>query len=275
MGTPAHALLDLKRHPLSAMFPDMSPEEMEALKGDIKANGQRERGVLLDGMVLDGWHRYLACKQLGVAWKYKEFSGDDPKKYVLSMNQHRRHSTESQRAIAVASVMAWKSVGRPAKETLPTGRISDGPATTAEMAAAAGVSERSVARAKVAVKAGLAEEVRTGKMTVRDAENSARGQNKPAKAPLKRSDPIESDDYQRLLKQFQELSDSTEDLRILADAAAEFAEDEGFQALKKTKQQLSVVTRRRDELMRENAELKREVNSLRLKLKKLEGRKGA
>jgi hypothetical protein len=47
--------------PLSAAFPSMPEKEIEALTLDIEAHGQREPGVLLDGMVLDGWHRYLAC----------------------------------------------------------------------------------------------------------------------------------------------------------------------------------------------------------------------
>jgi hypothetical protein len=56
----------------------MPEKEIEALTLDIEAHGQRESGVLFDGMVLDGWHRYLACDKLGVQFKAKDFDGDDP-----------------------------------------------------------------------------------------------------------------------------------------------------------------------------------------------------
>jgi hypothetical protein len=60
----------------------MPEKEIEALTLDIEAHGQRELGVLLDGMVLDGWHRYLACDKLGVQFKAKDFDGDDPVSFV-------------------------------------------------------------------------------------------------------------------------------------------------------------------------------------------------
>jgi hypothetical protein len=93
----------LHQHPLSAAFPSMPEKEIEALTLDIEAHGQRESGVLLDGMVLDGWHRYLACDKLGVQFKAKDFDGADPVAFVISKNLHRRHLTASQRAAAVVS----------------------------------------------------------------------------------------------------------------------------------------------------------------------------
>jgi hypothetical protein len=59
----------LQQHPLSAAFPSMPPVELEALAMDIEAHGQREPGVLFEGMVLDGWHRYVACGKAGVEFK--------------------------------------------------------------------------------------------------------------------------------------------------------------------------------------------------------------
>jgi hypothetical protein len=44
-----------------------------ALAIDIEAHGQREPGVLFEGMVLDGWHRYRACEQIGVEFKAEEY----------------------------------------------------------------------------------------------------------------------------------------------------------------------------------------------------------
>ena len=56
-----------EQHPLSAAFPAMPEVDLEALAEDIKAHGQREPGLLHEGMVLDGWHRYLACEKAGVS----------------------------------------------------------------------------------------------------------------------------------------------------------------------------------------------------------------
>jgi hypothetical protein len=41
----------------------MPENETRGLAEDIEKHGQREPGVLLEGMVLDGWHRYLACQK--------------------------------------------------------------------------------------------------------------------------------------------------------------------------------------------------------------------
>ena len=57
--------MTLLQHPLSDAFPAMSLEDFQALKDDIEVTGQREPVIVLDGMVLDGWHRYRACSELG------------------------------------------------------------------------------------------------------------------------------------------------------------------------------------------------------------------
>jgi hypothetical protein len=90
----------LTQHPLSAAFPAMPEQELEALALDIEKHGQREPGVLFEGMVLDGWHRYLGCQKAGVEFRAVEFDGDDPVGFVISKNLHRRHMTASQRAAA-------------------------------------------------------------------------------------------------------------------------------------------------------------------------------
>ena len=48
----------LEQHPLGKLFPAMSAEEYEHAEADIRKHGQREPIILLDGLVLDGWHRH-------------------------------------------------------------------------------------------------------------------------------------------------------------------------------------------------------------------------
>ena len=90
--------MKMERNQLSANFPDMSAEDFALLVVDIKTNGQQESGLTYQGKVLDGWHRYLACEQVGKAFRFNEYKGSDPVGLVLSKNLHRRHLTATQRA---------------------------------------------------------------------------------------------------------------------------------------------------------------------------------
>ncbi|MGB8937982.1 MAG: hypothetical protein WCC17_23070, partial [Candidatus Nitrosopolaris sp.] len=55
-----------------------------------------------DNVVLDGHHRMRACKELGfkVTYNVKDFTGRplDELRYVVTVNLHRRHLDEFQRA---------------------------------------------------------------------------------------------------------------------------------------------------------------------------------
>jgi len=65
-------------------------------------------------MILDGRNRYRACLELDLEPETKEYNGDDPTAYVVSLNLHRRHLNESQRAL-VAARLAKMQPGRPRK----------------------------------------------------------------------------------------------------------------------------------------------------------------
>jgi hypothetical protein len=83
----------------------MGEDEIKALADDIKANGLRESITLFEGAILDGRNRYLACKQAGVEGRFEEFDGQSsPVAFVASRNLHRRHLTESQRAMVGARI---------------------------------------------------------------------------------------------------------------------------------------------------------------------------
>ena len=171
--------MELTQHPLSAAFPSMSADDFAALVQDVKANGQREPIMLLDGMVLDGWHRYRACTEAGIKPQTFTFPQDkDPVAFVLSHNLHRRHLTPSQRAAAVVACTEWAPAHRPKKaETISAF------STTDKMAKAAGTSDRTIRDAKAAHKAGLGEAVKEGAMTAHEAAKVARG-GEPKKTTL-------------------------------------------------------------------------------------------
>lgn len=91
-------------HELANIFPRMPGEEFVALKLDIKANGLLNPIVLHDGKVLDGRHRYYACQETGVEPKFRDYEGNDPRGFVISLNLRRRHMDESQRAMVAAGL---------------------------------------------------------------------------------------------------------------------------------------------------------------------------
>jgi hypothetical protein len=201
---------DLKQHPLSAAFPSMSGDDFSALVDDIKANGQREPVMVYEDMVLDGWHRYRACLQLGIKAQQFTFGGIDPVGFVLSHNLHRRHLTPSQRAAAVVACSDWRPRGRQSKpETISGLREAD-------MAKTAGTSDRTIRDAKAAHKAGLTDAVKSGALTAHEAASVARGTPEPAKKPKREIEPppqADADHMAEAQHTITELAQENEQLR--------------------------------------------------------------
>lgn len=278
--------MSLMQHPLSAAFPSMNEADYLALKDDIDEYGQREPIIMFEGMVLDGWHRYRACVEIGIEPTKFNFAADkeDPVAFVLSHNLHRRHLSASQRAAAVVACSAWHPARRPNKvET-----ISTLPKTNAEMAKAAQVTPRTITDAKAAHQAGLTDAVKSGAMTVNEAAKVARG--KPAKKskPAKKKPPQQQavadpelvaklTDTQQAVAVLSEDNDRLSDRLAVAAmqatdeerAAAEETIAELRKQIKTLTAELSAVKASRDSYMLELNELKRQCLSQQRQLKKL------
>jgi hypothetical protein len=163
----------------------MGEADFAALVADIKANGQRLPIVVYEDQVLDGWHRYRACQQLGITPKTHEWcplhAGADPVAFVLSLNLQRRHLTESQRAMVAAELATLERGG---DRRSPKFKGSPDPlkkkASSSSIEAAAkklDVSPASVKRAKTVLKhgtPGLVNDVKTGKVPVKTAARQAK-----------------------------------------------------------------------------------------------------
>ena len=93
-------------HLVADIFPRMSSAEFGALRDDIKTNGQREPIWTWRGQVIDGRHRAQACDELGIGTLSREYEGDEASLvgFVVSLNLHRRHLDESQRALVAAKL---------------------------------------------------------------------------------------------------------------------------------------------------------------------------
>ena len=85
------------------LIPPLSNADYERLKQSIKEWGRLLMPIILnqDNVVLDGYHRLMACKELGITIIYsvKDFTDRplDELKYVMAVNLHRRHLNEFQR----------------------------------------------------------------------------------------------------------------------------------------------------------------------------------
>lgn len=103
----------LERHPLSAIFPDMPENQFNELKKDIEKHGQQLEGVVFEGKILDGYHRYLITKEKFI---YKEFKGtfSEAIRHVTSANLYRRHLSDNQRMCLAAEIcQILKATSRP------------------------------------------------------------------------------------------------------------------------------------------------------------------
>lgn len=100
-------------HELASIFPLMAGNDYTELVESIRVNGLREPIYRYEGKILDGRNRYLACKESDTAPIYIEYTGNDPIKFVIDLNLHRRHLDNKQRSI-VAAKLADMGVGNPA-----------------------------------------------------------------------------------------------------------------------------------------------------------------
>jgi len=106
---------ELAYHPAANILPQMNRTDFEALKADIVTNWLREKIVIYENQILDGRHRYRACLEAGIEPEFRDYEGDDPVRFVLSMNLHRRHLSPSQRAMIAADLATLERGGNRSK----------------------------------------------------------------------------------------------------------------------------------------------------------------
>ena len=137
----------LEFHPLANLFPLIEGKDFEEFCAGIKADGHlHDKIVLLDGKILDGRNRYRACAATGVTPHFETFNATihgDPLTYVIAKNLHRRHLTESQRAMLAAELATMKQGERTDVE--PSANLQK--VSQADAAKLTNVSTRSVASA--------------------------------------------------------------------------------------------------------------------------------
>lgn len=176
----------MKHHPIADVWPMMDEAKLRELADDIAKNGQLVPVWLYQGKILDGRNRWAACKIAGVEPKTKEYTGDEPTAFAVSLNDRRRHMSKSALAAVAAELephfaadakrrqqQAGKEHGRGQKvpEKVPEAKKGDGDARKAA-AVSVGVNDRYVSDAKkVKTEAPeVFERLKAGKITLQDAK---------------------------------------------------------------------------------------------------------
>lgn len=176
----------MKHHPIADVWPMMDEAKIAELAEDIRKNGQLVPVWLYQDKILDGRNRWAACKIAGVEPKTKEYAGDEPTGFAVSLNDRRRHMGKSALAAVAAELephfaedakrrqqKAGKEHGRGQKlpEKVPEANKGDGDARKAA-AVSVGVNDRYVSDAKkVKTEAPeVFERLKAGKITMQDAK---------------------------------------------------------------------------------------------------------
>lgn len=286
-----------KQHPLSAAFPAMQPDEYQALIDSIGNIGVQNPITLFEGMVLDGWHRYTAATECGMACPFVELGDVDPRDFVLAQNKARRHITLAQLVACVSSVYQWKPQG--GNQTALSAVCS----TSKEVAEKTGASVRTVEQYRqVERKASpeVIEAVKRGEVGLPKAAaiaklpmaEQAAALHKPAPKPAKPAPVAEPEteappDYTELDAMKDALSVISEENDRLNDrlaiAAFEATEEErsaahetliALRAENKTlTAALRAVTLSRDSLMEEAVQMKRQMAMHRKEIDKFKASK--
>ena len=177
----------MKFHDLANVFPEMTDEEFQILKGDIEKNGLRVPILIHGEEIIDGKHRYKACQELGVEPKFEEWNGEGSLvDLVVSLNSNRRHLTASQKAVVALDILPYiekeaeerMRIGSMAlngeKQNKGTARLPEGSSGEARTQAGekVGVGARYVSDAKKIKERApqVAEAIKTGKINIPEAK---------------------------------------------------------------------------------------------------------
>jgi hypothetical protein len=87
-----------QQHHFGKVWQPFDPSSFSELVGNIRRRGLDQKILLYNGMVLEGWHRYLACLHTGVQAEFAELDGTDLEAAErVHASGVRRQSTAEQR----------------------------------------------------------------------------------------------------------------------------------------------------------------------------------
>lgn len=186
-------------HEVANIFPLMQGAEFDALKADIAEHGLREPIWLHpNGSIIDGRNRHRACVELGIVPDFEMWNGHGSLvAFVVSLNLHRRHLSESQRAMVAAKLA---NMGRGNPQFSYSANLQNS-VSQSEAANLLQVSPRSIANARTVYAGGdpvLVDQVERGEVAVSAAARVA-------------ALPSE---WQRVIVDHDEVRDAAKDMRL-------------------------------------------------------------
>ena len=102
---------DYERHSLSNPFGEADQADFDELVLSMRTRGYDESHpiILFEGKILDGWHRFLAAKRVGLEPKFREFVGslEEARTFVYGENLPRRHMNLRQKITALLLMNQW------------------------------------------------------------------------------------------------------------------------------------------------------------------------
>jgi len=94
--------MNMKFHDIANVWPLMDDDKLDELVADIRSNGLINPIWTFDGKILDGRNRYRACLIANVKPVFREYTGNEPTAFAVSLNDRRRHMGKS--ALAAVAV---------------------------------------------------------------------------------------------------------------------------------------------------------------------------
>jgi ParB-like chromosome segregation protein Spo0J len=76
---------ELTIHPLADLLLQMPENEYLHFRDDIKASGLKEDIWVLNGQVVDGRHRYRACRELGIEPTFRELPPETYEQTIVGL----------------------------------------------------------------------------------------------------------------------------------------------------------------------------------------------
>jgi hypothetical protein len=189
---------ELKVNPeYEGLLPKLPAEEYEALRESIRVEGLHYPIVVNEeGVILDGYHRYRICRELGIIpnIEVKTFGNKlQEKKFVIEANLRRRHLNDFQKAeLAYSLLEIERALARERQKRTQFGFGGVQMNTTGKgkardiVAKAAGLSPTTFQRAVKIIERGpekLKEKVRHGKMSIAYAYKMILREEKNCKTP--------------------------------------------------------------------------------------------
>lgn len=172
-------------HEIANVWPMLEDDKLQELVDDIGSNGLINPIWTYEGKILDGRNRYRACLLAQVKPVFKEYTGDEPTAFAVSLNDKRRHMGKSALAAIAAELephfaedakrrQIRKPKPKPMQNSVPE-KIPEqkrGVESRQEAAKSVGVNDRYVSDAKkVKTEAPeIFEKLKAGKITLQDAK---------------------------------------------------------------------------------------------------------